>query len=169
MPERSLHALPETLPRHARLMGLDVGTKTVGLAISDGTLSIASPLVTIHRKKFTIDAEAIMAVIADRGVGALVYGLPINMDGSEGPKCQSVRQFARNLDGKIALDYAFRDERLSTAAVERLLIGEVDMTRKRRAEVVDKAAAAWILQGALDALHSAPPTGLPADPPSGAP
>jgi len=160
MPECPLHDLPKTLARHARLMGLDVGTKTVGLAISDATLSIASPLVTIHRKKFTQDAEAIMAVIAERGVAGLVYGLPINMDGSEGPKCQSVRQFARNLDGKITLPYAFRDERLSTAAVERLLIGEADMTRKRRAQVVDKAAAAWILQGALDALQSSPPASL---------
>lgn len=157
MPEFLLHALPDATPARAPLMGLDVGTKTVGLALSDPTRTIASPLITVKRKKFTVDAEAIMALIADRGAVALVYGLPVNMDGSEGPKCQSVRQFARNMDGKIALPYAFQDERLSTAAVERLLIGEADMTRKRRADVVDKTAAAWILQGALDALHAAPP------------
>ena len=112
-------------------MGLDVGTRTVGLAISDRTRTIASPLVTVHRKKFGADAAAIAARIAERGASALIYGLPVNMDGSEGPRCQSVRQFARNLDAMIALPYAFWDERLSTAAVERLLIGEADMTRKR--------------------------------------
>ncbi len=134
-------------------MGLDVGTKTVGLAVSDRTRTIASALVTIHRKKFTVDAKQIVQHIEERSVAALVYGLPVNMDGSEGPRCQSVRQFAHNLDQKLSLPYAFRDERLSTAAVSRLLIDEADMTRKRRAEVVDKTAAAWILQGVLDFLH----------------
>jgi len=153
MPETDLHSLPRATPIGTSLMGLDVGTKTVGLAVSDRTRTIASALVTVRRKKFTIDAEVIVRHIKERGVTALVYGLPVNMDGSEGPKCQSVRQFARNLDQKHPLPYAFRDERLSTAAVERLLIDEADMTRKRRAEVVDKTAAAWILQGALDALH----------------
>ncbi|MCY3830311.1 MAG: Holliday junction resolvase RuvX [Rhodospirillaceae bacterium] len=156
MPEIDLLDLPERLPPDAPAMGLDVGAKTVGLAISDRTRTIASPLVTVHRRKFTADAAAIAAQIAGRGAAALVYGLPVNMDGAEGRRCQSVRQFARNLDGRIALPYAFWDERLSTAAVERLLIGEADMTRKRRAEVVDKAAAAWILQGALDALRDVP-------------
>ena len=156
MPEIDLFDLPERLPPDAPAMGLDVGAKTVGLAISDRTRTIASPLVTVHRRKFAADAAAIAAQIAGRGAAALVYGLPVNMDGAEGRRCQSVRQFARNLDGRIALPYAFWDERLSTAAVERLLIGEADMTRKRRAEVVDKAAAAWILQGALDALRDAP-------------
>ena len=160
MPEADLHALPEILPPDGPAMGLDVGTRTVGLAISDRTRTIASPLVTVHRKKFGADAAAIAARIAERGASALIYGLPVNMDGSEGPRCQSVRQFARNLDARIALPYAFWDERLSTAAVERLLIGEADMTRKRRAEVVDKTAAAWILQGALDALKAR----LPLDP-----
>ena len=162
MPEIDLYALPEHLPPGAPAMGLDVGARTVGLAISDRTRTVASPLVTVHRTKFTADAAAIAVHIARRAAGALVYGLPVNMDGAEGPRCQSVRQFARNLDGRTALPYAFWDERLSTAAVERLLIGEADMTRKRRAEVVDKAAAAWILQGALDALragaaHERPP------------
>ncbi len=160
MPEADLHALPEILPPDGPAMGLDVGTRTVGLAISDRTRTIASPLVTVHRKKFGADAAAIAARIAERGASALIYGLPVNMDGSEGPRCQSVRQFARNLDARIALPYAFWDERLSTAAVERFLIGEADMTRKRRAEVVDKTAAAWILQGALDALKAR----LPLDP-----
>ncbi len=157
MPEIDLFALPEILPPDAPAMGLDVGSRTVGLAISDRTRTIASPLATVRRTKFAADATAIAERIAGRGAAGLVYGLPVNMDGAEGPRCQSVRQFARNLDGRIALPYAFWDERLSTAAVERLLIGEVDMTRKRRAEVVDKAAAAWILQGALDALSAAPP------------
>lgn len=161
MPEFDLHVLPELLPPGAPAMGLDVGARTVGLAISDRTHTIASPLTTVRRKKFTADAAAIAAQIAGRGAGALIYGLPVNMDGAEGPRCQSVRQFARNLDGKVSIPYAFWDERLSTVAVERLLIGEADMTRKRRAEVVDKAAAAWILQGALDALKA----GVPQEPP----
>ena len=160
MPETDLHALLEILPPDGPAMGLDVGSRTVGLAISDRTRTIASPLVTVHRKKFGADAAAIAARIAERGASALIYGLPVNMDGGEGPRCQSVRQFARNLDARVALPYAFWDERLSTAAVERLLIGEADMTRKRRAEVVDKTAAAWILQGALDALKAR----LPLDP-----
>ena len=160
MPETDLHALLEILPPDGPAMGLDVGSRTVGLAISDRTRTIASPLVTVHRKKFGADAAAIAARIAERGASALIYGLPVNMDGGEGPRCQSVRQFARNLDARIALPYAFWDERLSTAAIERLLIGEADMTRKRRAEVVDKTAAAWILQGALDALKAR----LPLDP-----
>ncbi len=154
MPEIDLYTLPEYLPPGVPAMGLDVGARTVGLAISDRTRTIASPLVTVHRTKFTADAAAIAAHVAGRGAAALVYGLPVNMDGGEGPRCQSVRQFARNLDSRMALPYAFWDERLSTVAVERLLIGEADMTRKRRAEVVDKAAAAWILQGALDALRA---------------
>ncbi len=133
-------------------MGLDVGSKTVGLALSDGTLSIASPLQTLRRVKFKHDVEALKALIDEHGVGGLVIGLPINMDGSEGPRCQSTRQFAANLLGKFDIPIAFQDERLSTAAVERVLIEEADMSRKRRAEVVDKMAAAWILQGALDAM-----------------
>ena len=141
-----------------RLLGLDPGQKTIGLAISDSNLAIASPLETIRRGKFTKDAETLRAICAERKVGGLVIGLPVNMDGSEGPRCQSVRQFAANLveQAGVALPIAFWDERLSTAAVERFLVEEADMTRKRRAEVVDKMAAAYILQGALDALARDP-------------
>lgn len=143
----------ENLPRGVRLLGLDIGEKTIGLAVSDSGQSVASPLETIRRSKFAKDMERLKEIIAERKVGALVLGLPINMDGSEGPRCQSVRQFARNLASLagIALPLAFWDERLSTRAVERFLIDEQDMTRMRRAEVIDKLAAAYILQGALDA------------------
>lgn len=143
----------EDLPRGVRLLGLDIGEKTIGLAVSDSGQSVASPLETIRRSKFAKDMERMKEIIAERKVGALVLGLPINMDGSEGPRCQSVRQFARNLGSLagIALPLAFWDERLSTRAVERFLIDEQDMTRMRRAEVIDKLAAAYILQGALDA------------------
>ena len=143
----------EDLPRGVRLLGLDIGEKTIGLAVSDSGQSVASPLETIRRSKFAKDMERLKEIIAERKVGALVLGLPINMDGSEGPRCQSVRQFARNLGSLagIALPLAFWDERLSTRAVERFLIDEQDMTRMRRAEVIDKLAAAYILQGALDA------------------
>ena len=147
--ETALH----DLPRQTRLLGLDIGEKTIGLAVSDSGQSVASPLETIRRSKFAKDMERLKEIIAERKVGALVLGLPINMDGSEGPRCQSVRQFARNLESLagIALPLTFWDERLSTRAVERFLIDEQDMTRMRRAEVIDKLAAAYILQGALDA------------------
>ena len=143
----------QDLPRQTRLLGLDIGEKTIGLAVSDSGQSVASPLETIRRSKFAKDMEHLKEVIAERKVGALVLGLPINMDGSEGPRCQSVRQFARNLSTLAGIDLpiAFWDERLSTRAVERFLIDEQDMTRMRRAEVIDKLAAAYILQGALDA------------------
>lgn len=152
MPIVTLTALRDALPRNARLMGLDLGSKTIGLALSDGGRSIASPLVTLKRTKFTPDAAALKKLIDEHGVGGLVLGLPINMDGTEGPRCQSTRQFAANLMEKFDMPIAFQDERLSTAAVERVLIDEADMTRKRRGEVVDKMAAAWILQGALDIM-----------------
>ncbi len=144
----------DALPARGRLLGLDLGEKTIGLAISDRDRSLASPLETLRRGKFRQDAEALAAIIAEREVAGLVLGLPVNMDGSEGPRCQSTRQFARTLESEAALSLpvALWDERLSTAAVERLLIDEADMTRARRAEVVDKMAAAYILQGALDAL-----------------
>lgn len=148
----NLVELRAALPRGARLMGLDLGSKTIGLALSDGGRSIASPLETLKRKKFTADAAALRALVDEHGVGGLVLGLPVNMDGTEGPRCQSTRQFAANLLEKFDIPIAFQDERLSTAAVERVLIEEADMTRKRRGEVVDKMAAAWILQGALDAM-----------------
>ncbi len=146
--------LPGRLAPGQRLLGLDVGAKTIGLALSDGGLLIASPLETIRRRGFAEDAAALARLCRGRGVGGLVVGLPVNMDGSEGPRCQSVRQFVANLaeSGRFDLPAAFWDERLSTAAVQRLLIDEADMSRKRRARVVDKMAAAYILQGALDAL-----------------
>ena len=137
-----------------RLLGLDPGSKTIGVAISDSALKVASPLETIKRAKFTQDAARLSEICRDYRVGGLIIGLPVNMDGSEGPRCQSVRALARNLKEKAGLDLpvAFWDERLSTAAVERFLVDEADMTRKRRGEVVDKMAAAYILQGALDAI-----------------
>jgi putative Holliday junction resolvase len=152
MPVIKLAEIAKFLRPTSRLMGLDLGSKTIGLALSDVTLMIASPLKTIKRAKFTRDAETLEALIDEHDVGGLVLGLPINMDGSEGPRCQSTRQFATNLLERRDIRLAFWDERLSTVAVERILIDEVDMTRKRRAEVVDKAAAAYILQGALDSL-----------------
>ncbi len=142
------------LARGACLLGLDLGEKTIGLAVSDGSLMIATPMETLKRSKFTADAERLSAVITERGVGGLVIGLPVNMDGSEGPRCQSARQFAENLLGRIDIPIAFWDERLSTAAVTRTLL-EADVSRRRRAEVVDKMAAAYILQGALDRLKAA--------------
>ncbi len=147
-------ALKNKLGKDQRLLGLDLGSKTIGLALSDRTLMIATPMETIRRKKFTLDAEKLLAICAEQGVGGLVIGMPFNMDGSEGPRAQSTRQFARNLAEKTTLPMAFWDERLSTAAVTRTLL-EADTSRARRAEVVDKMAAAYILQGALDALASA--------------
>ncbi|MEQ8443376.1 MAG: Holliday junction resolvase RuvX [Alphaproteobacteria bacterium] len=145
----SIHDLPGGVP----LLGLDLGEKTIGLAIADPGGMVASPLQTIRRGKFTKDAVALEAVVADRRVGGLILGLPVNMDGSEGPRCQSTRQFARNLAGRPGweIPIAFWDERLSTVAVERVLIDQADMTRAKRAQAVDKMAAGFILQGALDA------------------
>jgi putative holliday junction resolvase len=134
-------------------MGLDVGEKTIGVAVSDTTFLIATPVETVKRTKFTADAERLKALIATHKVGAIVVGLPINMDGSEGPRCQSVRAFANNLLGKVDLPLAFWDERLSTAAVTRTMI-DADLSRARRAELVDKLAAAYILQGLLDRWRS---------------
>ena len=147
--------LTAALPKGAPLAGLDLGTKTIGVAISDTSLMIASPLALIRREKFTADAEALFALMAERGAGGLVIGLPVNMDGTEGPKCQSARAFARNLIRLKDLPIAFWDERLSSVAVNRVLIDEADTTRARRAQVVDKMAAAWILQGALERLRGA--------------
>ena len=148
-----IQGLADRLERRQRLLGLDVGTKTIGLALSDTTLTIATPMETIRRKKFAGDAERLKAICTEQDVGGLVIGLPVNMDGSEGPRCQSVRQFSRNLSEVVGLPQAFWDERLSTQAVTRTLL-EADASRKRRAEVVDKMAAAYILQGALDHLKS---------------
>src|SRR5262249_23678197 len=135
-----------------RLIGLDLGTETIGVAVSDALLSIATPVTTLRRTRFKRDAEQLAALVQERQGGGLVYGLPINMDGTEGPRCQATREFAREFAKRCPLPYAFWDERLSTAAVQRMLTDEADMSRKRRAEIVDRAAAAYILQGALDAL-----------------
>jgi putative Holliday junction resolvase len=154
MPISSLEDLRTALKPGSRLLGLDLGAKTIGLAISDPALTVASPVDTIRRTKFGKDAETLQQLVEDRGVGGLVIGLPINMDGTEGPRCQSTRQFAANLiERGFSLPIAFWDERLSTAAVERLLVEEADMSRRRRAQVVDKMAAAYILQGSLDRLR----------------
>ena len=139
------------LPRQGPLFGLDLGTKTIGVAVSDVFRSVASPLETIRRRKFTLDAEALLTIAASREGAGYVLGLPRNMDGSEGPRCQSTRAFARNFSRLASAPIAFWDERLSTVAVERTLL-EADQSRKRRAEVIDKMAAAFILQGALDRL-----------------
>ncbi|MEQ8193611.1 MAG: Holliday junction resolvase RuvX [Rhodospirillales bacterium] len=147
-----LHRLKAALGPNKRALGLDVGVKTVGLALSDVTLTIATPLETIRRKRFADDLNRLKTIIGEHDVGALIVGLPVSMDGSEGPRCQSVRQFAANVDKETDVAIGFWDERLSTQAVERMLIEDVDMTRKRRGEIVDKAAAAYILQGALDSL-----------------
>ena len=152
MPIMNLLELAKALTPEKRLMGLDIGSKTVGLALSDVNRTIATPLETLHREKFSKDADRLESLVDTHDVGGLVLGLPISMDGSEGPRCQSTRQFAANLLARRDIAIAFQDERLSTAAVERFLIGEADMTRKRRAQVVDRAAAAYILQGALDAM-----------------
>jgi putative Holliday junction resolvase len=133
------------------LFGLDLGTKTIGVAVSDITRQIASPIATIARKKFTEDARLLLALAQERKVGLIVLGMPLNMDGSEGPRAQSTRAFARNLEKLTPIPITYWDERLSTAAVERMLIG-ADASRARRAEVVDKLAAAYILQSALDTL-----------------
>ena len=153
MPIVSLFDLTKDFRPRQRLLGLDVGSKTIGLALSDFTLTIASPLETIRRSKFTLDLEHLKKLITTREVGGLVIGLPVNMDGSEGPRCQSIRQFAANCAAGIDLPMAFWDERLSTAAVTRTLL-EADTSRARRGELVDKMAAAYILQGALDRLRN---------------
>lgn len=144
-------ALRAALPRNQRLLGLDLGEKTIGLALSDPMLSVASPVSTIKRSKFTADANALLKLAAERGVGGLVIGLPLNMDGSEGPRCQSTRQFGANLLKMKDFPILFWDERMSTLAVEREMIAH-DVTRAKRDKVVDQAAAAFILQGVLDAL-----------------
>ena len=146
--------IKDRLTTGQRLLGLDIGTKTIGLALSDAGLVIATPMLTIFRRKFTQDAEELRQIIEKQNVGGLILGLPISLNGTQGPRCQSVIQFARNLEAKIPnLAMAFWDERMSTAAVTRTLL-DADTSRKRRAEVVDKLAAAYILQGALDRLRA---------------
>jgi len=150
--------LGRVLSSQAPVVGLDLGENTIGVAVSDLSRSIASPLSLIRKSKFTQDAEALFALMAGRGAEGLVIGLPVNMDGTEGRRCQSARAFGRNLLRLRDVPIAFWDERLSTAAVNRVLISESDASRARRAEVVDKMAAAWILQGALDRLRAAAPS-----------
>lgn len=142
----------EAIPATGKILGLDLGTKTIGVAVSDALRYSATPLETIKRTKFTQDAERLEQLIASNHVVAIILGLPLNMDGSEGPRVQSTRAFARNLAQRVALPIAFWDERLSTSAVTRMMI-EADLRRDRRAEVVDKLAASYILQGALDRLR----------------
>ncbi|MBD8890079.1 Holliday junction resolvase RuvX [Roseibium litorale] len=150
-PTLTLDAFLEVLRPNSRLIGLDLGTKTIGLALSDLGRGIASPMETIRRKKFTLDAQELLKICAKQEVGGLVLGLPLNMDGSEGPRVQATRAFARNLAPMTDLPITLWDERLSTAAVTRTLL-EADASRARRGEVVDKMAAAFILQGFLDRL-----------------
>jgi len=140
------------LPRDRALAGLDFGTKTIGVAVSDRRRSVATPLQTIRRAKFTADAASLAAVVAGRELSGFVIGLPRNMDGSEGPRCQSTRAFARNLAAVIDLPIVFWDERLSTVAAERAMI-EADTSRAKRADRIDHVAAGYILQGALDRLN----------------
>lgn len=140
------------LPPMQALIGLDLGEKTIGVAVSDSFQSVATPLETVRRKKFGLDAARLAEIIAERRIGGLVLGLPRNMDGSEGPRCQSTRAFARNFDRLTPLPITYWDERLSTVAAERALL-EADTTRKRRAEVIDHVAAGYILQGLLDRLQ----------------
>ena len=147
--DEELLALIEGLPPRARLMGVDLGTKTIGLALSDVERRIATPLETVRRVKFTPDAERIKALVAKHDVGGLVVGLPLNMDGSQGPRAQATRAFVRNLKPLVPIPVLFWDERLSTVAVMRTLL-DADASRAKRAEHVDKLAAAYILQGALD-------------------
>jgi len=142
----------DNLPETGKLLGLDLGTKTIGVAISDALRYSATPLLTIQRTKFTADADALLEIAQKNGVVALVLGMPLNMDGSEGPRAQSTRAFARNLATKTDLPIAFWDERLSTAAVNRMLIAAY-VRRDTRGQVVDKLAATYILQGALERLR----------------
>ena len=141
-----------TLGPGRALAGLDLGDKTIGVAVSDSARTIATPLETIRRRKFGLDAAHLLEIAQDRGLGGLVLGLPRNMDGSEGPRCQSTRAFARNLARLTDLPITFWDERLSTVAATRALL-EADTSRKRRSEVIDHVAAGYILQGMLDRLQ----------------
>ena len=150
-------AFAQAMPAGARLMGLDLGTKTLGLALSDVTRTIASGLTTLSRSKFAADARLLLELASQHGVDGFVIGLPINLDGSEGPRAQATRAFARNLSKLTSIPILYWDERLSTAEAERTLL-EADLSRRRRAQVIDKVAATLILQSALDRLKLlAPP------------
>src|SRR5688500_17393806 len=156
MPVLPLIEIISLLPARGALIGLDLGTKTIGVAASDPDRRLATGVTTVARKAFRADAAAVLALAGERRAAGFVLGLPINMDGSEGPRAQSTRAFARNFTKLTDLPIGLWDERLSTAAVERGLI-EADMSRARRAEVIDQHAAAFILQGALDRLARLPP------------
>ena len=144
-------AFAALLPRDGAIAGLDLGTVTIGVAVSDRRRRVATPLETVKRTKFTLDAQRLLEIAGARDLKGFVLGLPINMDGSEGPRAQSTRAFARNLERLTDLPIAFWDERLSTVAAERALL-EADMSRKRRGEIIDHVAAGFILQGMLDRL-----------------
>ena len=154
MPIVDLLEFPALLPRNAPVVGLDLGEKTIGVAVSDVTRYIASPLELIRKSKFSDDVATLFRLMDGRGVAGIVIGLPINMDGAEGARAQSCRAFARNVLRLRDLPIAFWDERMSSMAVNRMLIDEADVSRARRAKLVDKTAAAWILQGALDRLRN---------------
>ena len=150
----SIDELKSNLPKGTSILGLDLGSRTIGLAISDPTCLIASPLKTLQRHKFSDDARALDEIINSNNVGGLVVGLPVTMAGTEGARCQSTRQFVANFQSHRKIGITFWDERLSTVAVERILINEADMTRQKRRLVIDKMAATYILQGALDSLST---------------
>lgn len=155
MPVHDLDDLPSVLPRKGALTGVDAGERTLGVAFSDALWTVATPHSVLRRTKFTDDAAALFRLMDERSSTALVIGLPLNMDGTEGPRCQSSRALGRNLLRlRPDLVVTFQDERLSTAAVERTLIGEADLSRGKRSQVVDRAAAAWILDAALDRLRA---------------
>lgn len=149
----TLEELPAMLTRGTTIAGLDLGTETIGIAVSDLGHTLATPRPVLKRRKFTLDAEALLDMLAKERASAIVIGLPINMDGSEGPRAQATRAFVRNMAPKTDLPFIFWDERLSTVAAERALI-DMDVSRKKRAQRIDSAAAAFILQGALDRLAS---------------
>lgn len=147
-----INELSERLEKGAIVAGLDLGTKTIGLAVSDSGLSFSHPRQVILRKKFTLDAEMLLAAFAKDKVAAAIIGLPVNMDGSEGPRAQATRAFVRNMEKLTDVPFVYWDERLSTVAAERVLIS-MDVSRKKRGDRIDSAAAAFILQGALDRIR----------------
>jgi putative Holliday junction resolvase len=149
---RDIPSFLALLPERGRLIALDVGEKTIGMAMCDDRRTVASPLKLIERSKLSKDVHTLSAMCREFAVAGLVIGYPLNMDGTEGPRCQATRQFARDVAEKIALPTLLWDERLSTVAVNRMMIDEADLSRQRRGELVDKLAATYLLQGVLDAL-----------------
>jgi putative holliday junction resolvase len=147
----SIEDFAAALPPNRAIAGLDLGDKTIGVAVSDLRRMVATPIQVIRREKFTLDAARLLALLTERGAAAIVLGLPLNMDGSSGPRVQATQAFARNLEKLTPLPICYWDERLSTVAAERALL-EADTSRKRRKEVIDQVAAGYILQGALDRL-----------------